>query len=244
MHNSFFRVRVVLVAALVALTAASAAFADRSVPRVFGGPGDTRSVDEAVQRGLLPIDTRASTARQSAVRVASRAVFRTLAEGDPAPEPEPAGPVLPKAGDSFLWLGLDDVQGGYALKFYVLRAIGEHAEVWVAEDILFQDGDCRNGERTTVTDQQVTYLLGEFDDNIHPKESAAFSVAPDRDGSKEALSGILASDPATAELAALVNPRGPATGRRSSSTTSATTTGTTATTPRGTRTSRGSSPAS
>ena len=39
---------------------------------------------------------------------------------------------------------------------------------------------------TDITDDQVQNLITEFDTNMFPKESAAFSVAPDRDGSEHA----------------------------------------------------------
>ena len=42
----------------------------------------------------------------------------------------------------------------------------------------FPADDCRNGARTEITDEQVQYLIDEFDGNIYPKESAAFSVPP------------------------------------------------------------------
>ena len=35
---------------------------------------------------------------------------------------------------------------------------------------------------TDITDDQVKDLITQFDTNMFPKESAAFSVAPDRDG--------------------------------------------------------------
>ena len=57
---------------------------------------------------------------------------------------------------------LDDANGLIYLKKYRLRGIGEHIEVWVADDndkvstdLDFPDGDCRNGERTEITDEQI-----------------------------------------------------------------------------------------
>src|SRR6266508_2632376 len=108
-------------------------------------------------------------------------------------------PVVPTAnraevGDVRTWLGLDDTEGFYP-KSYQLRAVGDHVEVWTATgtstfagitstDLNFQDGDCRNGVRTTVTDQKVDYLVDQFDNNIYPTESQLFSVPPDRNGFK------------------------------------------------------------
>ena len=49
----------------------------------------------------------------------------------------------------------------------------------VAEDRAFPIGDCRNGlGLTEITDAQVASFVSEFDSNIYPKESQAFSVPP------------------------------------------------------------------
>jgi len=102
-------------------------------------------------------------------------------------------------GETRNWVGLDDVAGTFYRKTYTLRGIGDHIEVWVASELNrtvngvtasgtdFQAGDCRNGVRTQITDAQVQYLIEEFDTNILPKESEAFSIAPDRDGSHALL---------------------------------------------------------
>ena len=101
-------------------------------------------------------------------------------------------------GEEKAWLAADFVEGALYVKFYTLRAIGEHIEVWVAsdEDEISADtdypfGDCRNDERTEVTDEQIAYLIDQFDNNILPKESETFSVAPDRDGSEALLPELL-----------------------------------------------------
>ena len=101
-------------------------------------------------------------------------------------------------GDEKFWLAVDFQEGFLYLKAYTLRAIGDNIEVWVASDedevstdTNFPDGDCRNGERTTITDAQVAYLVDQFDNNILPKESETFSVAPDRDGSDAVLPGLV-----------------------------------------------------
>lgn len=87
------------------------------------------------------------------------------------------------------WLALDDAEGTIYLKDYTLRGLGENIEVWVASDAddvstdtRFPEGDCRNDARVEITDEQVGYLVDEFDTNIYPIESAAFSVPPARDG--------------------------------------------------------------
>ena len=100
----------------------------------------------------------------------------------------------PVVGDDRIWLALDSAQAAVYLKDYRLRGVGDKVEVWVAHDVdeisrnlKFQPNDCRNGERTTITDAQVNYLIDEFDNNMYPKESQAFSVPPDRTGANAVL---------------------------------------------------------
>jgi hypothetical protein len=107
-------------------------------------------------------------------------------------------------GDARTWIALDDAAGFYR-KQYVLKKLSSNTEIWVARDVLrsfagytstgteFQAGDCRNN-RTTVTQGQIDYLANQFDTNILPKESALFSVAPDRDGTNGAHLAALAPD--------------------------------------------------
>jgi hypothetical protein len=104
------------------------------------------------------------------------------------------------------WLGLDDVLGGFYAKNYKLRGIGEHIEVWTARgnasvggiqasNLNFQAGDCRNGQRTVVTDAQVEYFIDQFDNTIFPIESEVFSVPPERDGTDAAAEEALGVKP-------------------------------------------------
>ena len=101
-----------------------------------------------------------------------------------------------KVGTVRKWPALDDEQGVVYTKQYVLRGVGDNVEVWVAKDIAFPAGDCRNtvggGEGIVVTDAQVASFVHEFDSNIYPVESKAFSVPPTRDGSSTALSNAYA----------------------------------------------------
>jgi hypothetical protein len=96
-----------------------------------------------------------------------------------------AAGVTPPVGTVRPWLARDDFNGRLYLKDYTLRGLGDKIEVWVANDLSFPAGDCRNqiANSTTVTDEQVGSLVSEFDTNMYPKETAAFSTPPDRDGS-------------------------------------------------------------
>lgn len=106
-----------------------------------------------------------------------------------------AAGVTPPVGTVRQLLALDDYNGTIYRKDYTLRAVGQKIEVWVANDTAFPAGDCRTAvpNTTTVTDAQAASLVKEFDANMFPKESAAFSVAPDRDGSNGLVDGLDAS---------------------------------------------------
>lgn len=95
----------------------------------------------------------------------------------------------PPVGTTRQWLGLDDVEGAIYRKDYTLRGVGQHIEVWVANDLAFPAGDCRAAVAgtTQVTDAQVAHLVSEFDTTMYPKETAAFSTPPDRDGTDAQL---------------------------------------------------------
>ena len=88
----------------------------------------------------------------------------------------------PALGEVRLWAGLDIVQGALYPKSFALRGVGNKIEVWVAHELDYLQGDCRNGVRTTITDAQVQDLIRAFDGTIYPRESAVFSLPPSRDG--------------------------------------------------------------
>ncbi|WP_239159378.1 immune inhibitor A domain-containing protein [Winogradskya humida] len=92
------------------------------------------------------------------------------------------------------WLGLDDANGNYYRKDFTLRAVGEHIEVWVANDLRFPERDCRPRDSTDVTDAQVGALVHEFDTTIWPRETSAFSTPPGRDGTDPLITGDFTGD--------------------------------------------------
>ena len=156
-------------AILVLLLGAQAAEAKRPP-----GAADVREAGTAVRLGkALPIEVRTQTSRP-----AQRSARAALEPG-----------VKPTVGTVKTWLALDDLESSLYYKDYTLRAVGEHIEVWVANDLSFPAGDCRN-DSITVTDAQVQYLADQFDDVMYPRESAAFSVPPARDGARATLSQI------------------------------------------------------
>jgi hypothetical protein len=98
----------------------------------------------------------------------------------------------PPVGTTRTLIASDDFNGILYRKSYTLQAVGPHIEVWVADDTSFPAGDCRSAipNTTTVTQAQAEYLADQFETKMFPVESQAFSVAPDRDGSGNVVSGV------------------------------------------------------
>ena len=99
-----------------------------------------------------------------------------------------------EVGDVISWFGLDSYCGYYYFKEYELRAVGEYAEIWVAVDLGWTTPPVICEEKTedprstpVVTDEQVTYLLEEFDTNIYPTDTEFFGTPDEHDGSQSLL---------------------------------------------------------
>jgi hypothetical protein len=143
-----------------------------------------------------PVPVPASALAPDPSPVAGEPVHSSFAlDGKRLPDPEYRPSVgrrqaadTPAVGTVREWLGLDDTTGSFYRKNYTLRGVGKHIEVWVATDTSFPAGDCRTAT-TTVTDAQVSGLIGQFETVIHPKETAAFSTPPDRDGTDPTFEG-------------------------------------------------------
>ena len=99
--------------------------------------------------------------------------------------------VTPPVGTVRTWVGADDREEAYYPKLYTLLGVGRYVEIWVANELAFPSGDCRNsvqgGARLRMSAGEVGYLVDQFDRNIYPKESQAFSVPPNRDGTQSQL---------------------------------------------------------
>ncbi|WP_432562217.1 peptidase M6 [Kineococcus sp. SYSU DK003] len=179
--------------ALAALSATALAVpataAAAPTPASGGLPSDIRLLDGDYKGGApLPFSRTAAAKAQAQARTTLSA---------PADDGELG------VGDQKDWLSLIDggvtpdgqeIGSAIDVRGYTLRALGDHIEVWVADDLAFPEGDCRNvlsgGALTTVTDAQAQMFADEFDDNVLPKESEAFSVAPDRDGSQQLMTQV------------------------------------------------------
>jgi hypothetical protein len=107
----------------------------------------------------------------------------------PGPSRRASSAATPAVGTVRQWLGLDDVTSTFYRKDYTLRGVGDHIEVWVADDLSFPAGDCRGPASTVITNDEVRGFVRQFDTVVYPKETAAFSTPPDRDGSTPQLTG-------------------------------------------------------
>ena len=88
-------------------------------------------------------------------------------------------------GDVVTWMGLNSYTGYYYFKDYELMAVGVHGEVWVATELAWPEGDPR--DTPVVTQDQIDYLLDEFDNNIYPVEEEFFGTPDEHDGSNALL---------------------------------------------------------
>ncbi|WP_162248019.1 immune inhibitor A domain-containing protein [Angustibacter sp. Root456] len=182
-----------LALALSGVTAVSASAAS-SVPAATkagtanGKKGDIREPSaEMLKR--TPTKKEIAALKAAMPKASRRAAMRTFAA---------AASKTPPVGTQRVYYVLDDYNGRYIAQTFTLRAVGQHIEAWVQDNLDYPAGDCRNdGNVNVVTDAQVQSLVDEFDTNMLPKESQFFSVAPDRDGSNSPLN--TADDPDTAE---------------------------------------------
>lgn len=166
----------ILLAPLAVATTASAA---------PPGQGRQPEVREVAPQKVYPLDARLQADRAAKAQQRSATTTKAAAAS-------------PAVGTVRGWLALDDFNGRVYRKNYTLRAVGAKIEVWVASDTdttstgtAFPAGDCRNAVAgsTDITDAQAKSLADQFDTNMFPKESAAFSVPPDRDGSNAQIAG-------------------------------------------------------
>lgn len=107
------------------------------------------------------------------------------------PKPSIMGPTVAQDGEYhpvgtiLQWYTLDEeLEDELLLTDFELREIGKTAEIWVQVDMSYPD----NRDVPVITDEQVTYMLAEFDDNIRPTDTQYFGEPDFLDGS-EALLG-------------------------------------------------------
>jgi hypothetical protein len=77
------------------------------------------------------------------------------------------------------------VPGGYGFSTFYLVAEGPGAQIWVQKNLAWPAGDPR--PTPTITCEQAQYLLGQFENNIYPKETTFFGMPDFHDGSSSLL---------------------------------------------------------
>jgi len=87
--------------------------------------------------------------------------------------------------DAKYFLALDTVMGYYFFDVFYLMADGSEAQIWVQADLSWPEGDPR--PTPIITCEQAQYMLGEFENNIYPKEIDFFGAPDFHDGSASPL---------------------------------------------------------
>jgi hypothetical protein len=102
-------------------------------------------------------------------------------EGEGETEAEPGGPEIV---DTKTWLCLDDYNGYYFFDDFDLWAVGNGttAEIWLQQDMTWPDPDPQGRPDPVITEDQVAYLLDEFETNIVPTDSEYFGEPDFHDG--------------------------------------------------------------
>jgi hypothetical protein len=185
-----------LAAASTVLPAGAKAAAPEPVRAAAARAGDIATLPADATYTLSP--QLAAMLGRTTVDAAGLHALRTAAR------PGLPGERTPPVGTNLLWPALDDYNGGpigIYLKQYTLRGVGKKIEVWVAsgkDDVStgteFPPADCRNAipHTTEITDAQVANLISQFDGNMYPKETKAFSTPPDHAGTYT-LPGLVAT---------------------------------------------------
>ncbi|MFC0272386.1 peptidase M6 [Metabacillus herbersteinensis] len=73
-------------------------------------------------------------------------------------------------------------------KEFTLRSVGDNVEIWVANDLSFEEGDPRPAQ--VVTQNQVDKLRDEFDSNIYPVATDFFGTPDSLNGENAVLEDI------------------------------------------------------
>ena len=92
-------------------------------------------------------------------------------------------------GEHLEWLVLDDYTGDVFLSSFELKAIGNCAEIWLQDDLAYED----NRETPIVTEDQIDYFLTEFENNIYPTDVEYFGEPYFHDGSDPKIENTTAS---------------------------------------------------
>jgi immune inhibitor A len=83
------------------------------------------------------------------------------------------------------WMRLNSVTGSYGFTNYYLVAEGPLAQIWVQTSLVWPAGDPR--PTPEITCEQAQYMLGQFENNMYPKETSFFGMPDTHDGSNSLL---------------------------------------------------------
>jgi immune inhibitor A len=83
------------------------------------------------------------------------------------------------------WMRLNSVTGSYGFTPYYLVADGPLAQIWVQASLAWPAGDPR--PTPEITCEQAQYMLGQFENNMYPKETSFFGMPDTHDGTSSLL---------------------------------------------------------
>ena len=174
-----------LVRAWLGLMVAALALAIPTVASAGNGNGNGPKDDitdvgsDVGKKGKLKLDKKAPAPAAAPATAAAAAAADELES--------------PPVGTQKIWPVINFITGGAQLQVFTLRAVGTHTEIWVSNNLNYPTAaDCRNdGSRNVVTTAQTEYLRDQFDVNMYPKETVAFSSPPSRDGSTATLPALV-----------------------------------------------------
>jgi hypothetical protein len=186
----------VAVAATIGLVAVSSAALPRTA-RAADSPAESATKTGSLGSDILNLGNvdQVTLSPQLASMLGRKTLDMATVQKLRTAGPSLPGDKTPEVGTTLLWPALDMTKpsvAGLYLKQYTLRGVGNHIEVWVAsgsdgvsKGTEFPAGDCRSAAvkgTTDITDAQVNHLIDEFDNNMYPKETQAFSVPQERAG--------------------------------------------------------------
>ena len=138
-----------------------------------------KSLTGQAAHARIMADTEAAAAQLAAAVAASS---QTATKTKPGKSGKSGKPKDASTSGTVATVGVGDVRPLYAdgWREFTLRAIGGNAEIWVANDLSYCPGDPRPPH--TVTQEQIDYLLQEFNNNIYPQVTKYYGLTRDRDG--------------------------------------------------------------
>ena len=87
--------------------------------------------------------------------------------------------------DTKTWMRLNSVTGSYGFTNYYLVAEGPLAQIWVQSSLAWPAGDPR--PTPEITCEQAQYMLGQFENNMYPKETSFFGMPDNLVGTNSLL---------------------------------------------------------